>query len=52
MATTAAESPQGVMSTDNGQSGSHTYGKWENGNEILHNTLWFAKKSFPEPCLI
>lgn len=32
VATAAAESPQGVMSTDNGKSGSHAYGKWENGN--------------------
>ena len=49
VATAAAESLQGVMSTDNGKSGSHTYGKWENGNQILHNTLWFAKNPFLSP---
>lgn len=49
VATAAAESPQGVMSTDNGKSGSHAYGKWENGNKILHNTLWFAKNPFLSP---
>ena len=49
MATAAAESRQGVMSTDNGKSGSHTYGKWENGNQILHNTLWFVKNPFLSP---